>query len=100
LALIGWDLASEARTSYLQSRIFSHFARQTSFSVEPGPSETIVFPKWGPYDALSLRLLRIALHGFAHTLGSVGTPHHAHAEGRSGISIPGRVYSLYARARA
>src|SRR6516165_6110710 len=34
LALIGWGLASEARTSYLQSRIFSHFARETSFSVE------------------------------------------------------------------
>jgi len=50
LALIGWGLASEARTSHLQSRIFSHFARETSFSVEPGPSKTLVFPKWGPYD--------------------------------------------------
>src|SRR5262252_6633076 len=50
LALIGWGLASESRTSYLQSRIFSRFARETSFSVEPGPSETVVFPKWGPYD--------------------------------------------------
>src|SRR5215469_5729951 len=71
LALIGWGLASEARTSYLQSRIFSHFARETSFSVKPGPSETIVFPKWGPYDerlgytGLPSFIASLSAHGFA-----------------------------------
>ena len=71
LALIGWGLASEARTSYLQSRIFSHFARETSFSVEPGPSETIVFPKWGPYDerlgytGLPSFIASLSAHGFS-----------------------------------
>ena len=71
LALIGWGLANEARTSYLQSRIFSHFARETSFSVEPGPSETIVFPKWGPYDerlgytGLPSFIASLSAHGFA-----------------------------------
>ena len=71
LALTGWGLASEARTSYLQSRIFSHFARETSFSVEPGPSETIVFPKWGPYDerlgytGLPFFIASLSAHGFA-----------------------------------
>ena len=71
LALIGWGLANEARTSYLQSQIFSHFARETSFSVEPGPSETIVFPKWGPYDerlgytVLPSFVASLSAHGFA-----------------------------------
>ena len=45
LALLGWGLSVEARTSYLQSRIFSHFAENTSFTVRPGQSKTIVFPK-------------------------------------------------------
>ena len=31
LALLGWGLSIEARTSYLQSRIFSRFSEQTSF---------------------------------------------------------------------
>src|SRR5262249_33250163 len=71
IALIGWGLASEARTSYLQSRIFSHFAREASFSVEPGPSETIIFPKWGPYDerlgytGLPSFIASLSAHGFA-----------------------------------
>src|SRR5215469_6290931 len=71
LALLGWALSVEARTSYLQSRIFSHFAEKTNFTVRPGPSETIVFPKWGPYDArlgyasLPSFIASLKAHGFS-----------------------------------
>jgi membrane peptidoglycan carboxypeptidase len=77
LALLGWGLASEARTSYLQSRIFSHFAREMSFSVKPGPSETIVFPKWGPYDE---RLGYTGLPSFIASLNAHGFTVEAQAE--------------------
>ncbi len=50
LALLGWGIAAEIRTSFLQSRIFSALARNMTFSVEPGASDTILFPKGGPYD--------------------------------------------------
>jgi membrane peptidoglycan carboxypeptidase len=50
LFLIGWGLATEARTSYLQSRLLPRWAADMTFSVRPGPSEEIRFPKWGPYD--------------------------------------------------
>jgi hypothetical protein len=50
LFLVGWGLATEARTSYLQSRLLSRWAADMKFSVQPGPSEEIRFPKWGPYD--------------------------------------------------
>jgi membrane peptidoglycan carboxypeptidase len=50
LALLGWGLAVEVRTSYLQSRIFSKLTRDMNFVVRPGPSRDVRFPKWGPYD--------------------------------------------------
>src|SRR5215469_8106690 len=71
LALLGWGLSVEARTSYLQSRIFSHFAEKTRFTVRSGQSETIVFPKWGPYDerlgyaSLQSFIASLKAHGFS-----------------------------------
>ncbi len=50
VTLLCWGLAAEARTSYLQSRIFSNLTRNMSFTVRSGPSRTIRFPKAGPYD--------------------------------------------------
>jgi membrane peptidoglycan carboxypeptidase len=50
LTLLCWGLAAEARTSYLQSRIFSNLTRNMSFAVRSGPSRSIRFPKAGPYD--------------------------------------------------
>ncbi len=50
LSLLGWGIAAETRTSFLESRIFSHLAREMTFSVGPGPSSTILFPTGGPYD--------------------------------------------------
>ena len=50
LLLLAWGVASEARTSLLQSRIFSQLARDMKFMVAPEPSDAIIFPKYGPYD--------------------------------------------------
>jgi len=50
LFLVGWGVATEARTSYLQSRLFSRWTGEMNFTVRAGASDTIRFPKWGPYD--------------------------------------------------
>ena len=50
LFLLGWAAATEARTSFLQSRLLSRWAADMKFSVRSGRSEQIRFPKWGPYD--------------------------------------------------
>jgi membrane peptidoglycan carboxypeptidase len=48
--MIGWGVAAETRTSLLQSRLFTDFAREMNFSARPGPSETVRFPTGGPFD--------------------------------------------------
>ena len=48
--LLGWGITTEVRTSYLQSRLLSRWAAEMNFTVQPGPSENIRFPKSGPYD--------------------------------------------------
>jgi membrane peptidoglycan carboxypeptidase len=50
LFLLGWGLATEARTSYLQSRLLSRWTAKMNATVRPGPSATVRFPKRGPYD--------------------------------------------------
>src|SRR5579883_2457285 len=50
LAVVGWGIAVEIRTSFLQSLIFSRLARSMSFAAGEGPSAAIIFPKYGPYD--------------------------------------------------
>jgi hypothetical protein len=50
LFLLGWGVATETRTSYLQSRLLSRWTAQMNFAALPGPGDTIRFPKWGPYD--------------------------------------------------
>ena len=50
LALIGWGIAAEIRTSFLQSLIFTRLTSGMSFSIEDGPSSSILFPNDGPYD--------------------------------------------------
>ena len=65
LALIGWGVAFEMRTSYLEAWIFTRLDRGMSFAAQPGPSEAIRFPKYGPYDE---RLGYIALPKFTAAL--------------------------------
>src|SRR5262245_26202667 len=43
-------VAFELRTSWLQSRIFSRYARRLSYQVQSGASGQIVFPRGGPFD--------------------------------------------------
>jgi membrane peptidoglycan carboxypeptidase len=71
LSLLGWGLAAETRTSYLQSRIFSKLTRDMNFVVRPGASRNVRFPKWGPYDE---RLGYAELPAF---IGSLSADHFA-----------------------
>jgi membrane peptidoglycan carboxypeptidase len=70
LALLGWGLATEARTSYLQSRLFASLTRDMSFAVLSGPNRAVRFPKWGPYDerlgyaGLPLYISSLSAHHF------------------------------------
>ena len=50
LVLLGWGVAAEMRTSFLQSVIFSRITRHMAFSLASGPSDTVIFPQYGPYD--------------------------------------------------
>jgi hypothetical protein len=42
--------AVEGQTSYLQSHLLALLAREATFSVKPGASETLVPAANGPYD--------------------------------------------------
>jgi len=48
--LIVVPILYEVRTSAVQSWILSSFAQKMSYHVEPGPSSSIVFPKYGPFN--------------------------------------------------
>jgi membrane peptidoglycan carboxypeptidase len=50
LFLVGWGAAVEARTSYLQSRLLSSWTAHMRFALGSSPSDTVRFPKAGPYD--------------------------------------------------
>jgi membrane peptidoglycan carboxypeptidase len=50
LALIGYGVHYEMKTSYLEAWIFTRLDRGMSFAAQPGPSDSIRFPKHGPYD--------------------------------------------------
>lgn len=47
---IGFAAYDEMRTSNLQSREFSRLAATLTYSLEPGPSDAIVYPGEGPFD--------------------------------------------------
>ena len=50
LIFLGLAIARESRTSKLQAREFSQLAAALTYSLEPGPSEAIVYPGDGPFD--------------------------------------------------
>ena len=50
ILVLSYAAYSELRGSHLQARYFSGLARDMTFSVEPGPSQSIRFPHTGPYD--------------------------------------------------
>lgn len=50
LVAIGFAAYDEFRTSELQSREFSKLAGTLTYSLQPGPSDAIVYPGDGPFD--------------------------------------------------
>jgi membrane peptidoglycan carboxypeptidase len=50
LVILGFAVVSEIRSSKLQAREFSRFARELSYSLQSGPSDAIVYPGDGPFD--------------------------------------------------
>jgi membrane peptidoglycan carboxypeptidase len=68
-ALVAAASTYEMRTSALQSRILSGYAKRMSYKVEPGPSDSIVFPKHGPFD---IRAGYALIPEFARRLGARG----------------------------
>lgn len=50
LIALGWAASKEMRTSKLQAREFSQFAASLSYSMQPGPSDSIFYPGAGPFD--------------------------------------------------
>jgi hypothetical protein len=65
LALIGWGVNYEMKTSYLEAWIFTRIDRDMSFAPQPGPSDSIRFPTHGPYDE---RLGYVAVPQFVSAL--------------------------------
>jgi hypothetical protein len=51
VALAGALIATEIRTSWLQSRLVTRINQELSWSLGPGPSPAVAFPRHGPYDA-------------------------------------------------
>lgn len=62
-------LATEIRTSWLQSELLSSVARSLTFDLEPGASDRIRFPSAGPYDQ---RLGYVELPAFIERLRAQG----------------------------
>jgi len=50
LVVLGFVVSTETRSSRLQAREFSQFAHELSYTVEPGPSDAILYPGDGPFD--------------------------------------------------
>ncbi|WP_430446421.1 MAG: transglycosylase domain-containing protein [Pseudomonas piscis] len=50
LVALGVAASREMRTSRFQAREFSSLARDLSYSLQPGPSDAIVYPGAGPFD--------------------------------------------------
>lgn len=50
LIALGFAASKEMRTSKLQAREFSKFAASLSYSMQPGPSDSIFYPGAGPFD--------------------------------------------------
>ncbi|MBA1188491.1 penicillin-binding protein [Pseudomonas entomophila] len=50
LVVVGLAVQDEVQTSHLQSREFSRLASTLTYTLQPGPSEAIVYPGEGPFD--------------------------------------------------
>ena len=90
---LAFGLVAEARTSWLQSELLSSFARQLTFTLEPGPSPSIRFPAGGPYDSrlgyvdLPRMTERATTRGFAVTRQARLSERHRELIDRGGFPI-------------
>ncbi|NWB87760.1 transglycosylase domain-containing protein [Pseudomonas gingeri] len=50
LGLLGFAASREMRSSKIQAREFSRLAADLGYSLEPGPSDSILYPGDGPFD--------------------------------------------------
>ncbi len=67
--ILGVAAVREARSSWLQSVVFSRMADGIGFEIDRGPSDRIVFPHGGPYD---LRLGYARLPALTQRLDTAG----------------------------
>lgn len=81
LAIVAFKFArEEAETSRYQARYLSEITRQVGFKLEPGPSSSIRFPEYGPYDQRMGYVLlpdaveRMTREGFAVSAQAVSSP--------------------------
>jgi membrane peptidoglycan carboxypeptidase len=50
VGLAAWGVAFEIRTSRVEAMFFTRLDHDLAFTVAPGPSDSTIFPKKGPYD--------------------------------------------------
>lgn len=73
LIALGYAIATETRSSKLQAREFSRLATRLSYSMQQGPSNSILYPGEGPFDkrlgysALDEFLPRLLKHDYLVT---------------------------------
>jgi membrane peptidoglycan carboxypeptidase len=86
-------LVAESRTSWLQARLASRLVEGLTWSLEPGPSSRIVYPRHGPYDSrlgytrLPREIRRLSARGFEVSAQARMSPGLVALE-RLGISPP------------
>lgn len=73
VAALGIALVYEARTSQLQARFASEYAKTLTYDIAPGPSDALFYPTFGPFDQrlgytrLPAMLTRLEQQGFVIT---------------------------------
>lgn len=75
--------AVEIKTSFFEARFFAWLAGQLSFTVQPGPNDSLRFPADGPYDQ---RLGYTKLSGFIKNLGIQGYNIESQARPSAGLN--------------
>ena len=93
VSTLAFALVAEVRTSWLQAELLSSFARELTFTLEPGPSPSIRFPASGPYDSrlgyvdLPTLTERATARGFAVTRQARLSERHRKLIDRGGFAI-------------
>ncbi|HLI11395.1 MAG TPA: transglycosylase domain-containing protein [Alphaproteobacteria bacterium] len=94
VAGVVWAIQLEAKTSYLQSLLFTRLTQGMTFKVADGPSADIRYPRTGPYDE---RLGYTALPSFITALDAhhFGIERQARLSPRLARFIDNGAYAIY-----